>query len=126
MDKSTRCTSLRPWIRFYCSSSAWPPSSAAFSGSGLHPFLALFIAALLIAGITPKEQVIEALSSKYFNERIKKEQIPAKEISNVDASYHVEAQAKATAYASKTPINRITTEFGVTVAKSASSSLSPA
>ena len=77
----------------------------------LHPFLALFIAALLIAGITPKEQVIEALSSKYFNERIKKEQIPAKEISNVDASYHVEAQAKATAYASKTPINRITTEF---------------
>ena len=33
MDKSTRCTSLRPWIRFYCSSSAWPPSSAAFSGS---------------------------------------------------------------------------------------------
>ena len=38
MDKSTRCTSLRPWIRFYCSSSAWPPSSAAFSGSDCTPF----------------------------------------------------------------------------------------
>ena len=66
----------------------------------LHPFLALFIAALLIAGITPKEQVIEALTSKYFNERIKKEKIPAKEISNVNASYKEEAQAKATTYAS--------------------------
>ena len=72
----------------------------------LHPFLALFIAALLIAGITPKEQVIEALTSKYFNERIKKENIPAKEISNVDASYHVEAQAKATAYASNNGIRK--------------------
>ena len=46
----------------------------------LHPFLALFIAALLIAGITPKEQVIEALTSKYFNEQIKKYEIPAKAI----------------------------------------------
>ena len=83
----------------------------------LHPFLALFIAALLVAGITPKEQVIDALSSKYFNERIKKEKILAKEISNVNTSYQEEAQTKATTYASKRPINRITTEFGVTCGK---------
>ena len=83
----------------------------------LHPFLALFIAALLIAGITPKEQMIEALTSKYVNEQIKKDKIPAKAISSLDPIYHENARAKAKAYASKSPINRITTEFGVTCGK---------
>jgi uncharacterized membrane protein YfhO len=39
----------------------------------LHPFIALFIAALLIASITPKSQVIDALTAKHKNEQIKKE-----------------------------------------------------
>ena len=37
----------------------------------LHPFIALFIAALLIASITPKAQVANALADKKINERVK-------------------------------------------------------
>ena len=61
--------------------------------------------------------MIEALTSKYVNEQIQKDKIPAKAISSLDPIYHENARAKAKAYASKSPINRITTEFGVTCGK---------
>ena len=84
----------------------------------LHPFLALFTAALLISAITPNEQVIEALTAKYANEQIKDreskgEKLDATERKNI----HHNQQAKAESYTKKTPIKRITTEFGVTCGK---------
>ena len=78
----------------------------------LHPFIALFIAALLIASITPKTQVANALADKKINERVK--------LTGADLTEIEQAQIKNNQvdYANnRTPIQRITQEFGVTFGK---------
>ena len=89
----------------------------------LHPFIALFIAALLISSITPKSQIIDALTDKYKNEQIKKELETLKKLQDNERQTRVDSiteksKQHAKSYAnSKTPIMRITTEFGITFAK---------
>ena len=84
----------------------------------LHPFLALFTAALLISAITPNEQVIEALTAKYANEQIKDRESKGEKLDETERkNIHHNQQAKAESYTKKTPIKRITTEFGVTCGK---------
>ncbi len=84
----------------------------------LHPFLALFIAALLIAGITPREQVTDALTAKYSNEEIKKRGLQKNNLTEIERAEIVNhARSKAKSYAKNSPIKRITTEFGVTCGK---------
>ena len=78
----------------------------------LHPFIALFIAALLIASITSKTQVANALADKKINERVK--------LTGADLTEIEQAQIKNNQvdYANnRTPIQRITQEFGVTFGK---------
>ena len=78
----------------------------------LHPFIALFIAALLIASITPKTQVANALADKKINERVK--------LTGADLTEIEQAQIKndqADYPNNRTPIQRITQEFGVTFGK---------
>ncbi len=78
----------------------------------LHPFIALFVAALLISGITPDTQVANALAEKTISERVRQTganltKIEQAEIRNAKTDY-----AKSTA-----PIQRITREFGITFGK---------
>ena len=78
----------------------------------LHPFIALFIAALLIASITPKPQVANALADKKINERIK---LTGADLTEIEQAQIKNDQAD---YANnRTPIQRITQEFGVTFGK---------
>ena len=82
----------------------------------LHPFLALFIAALLVSSITPKEQTIDGLTAKYANELIK--EMGSGTLNDVErAAIYAKERVKAEKYSNKTPIQRITTEFGVTCGK---------
>ena len=78
----------------------------------LHPFIALFVAALLISGITPDTQVAGALAEKTINERVKQTGANLTEIEQA------EIRNAQTDYANSTsPIQRITREFGVTFGK---------
>lgn len=78
----------------------------------LHPFIALFIAALLIASITPKTQVANALADKKINERVK---LTGADLTEIEQAQIKNDQAD---YANnRTPIQRITQEFGVTFGK---------
>lgn len=78
----------------------------------LHPFIALFIAALLIASITPKSQVANALADKKINERVK---LTGADLTEIEQAQIKNDQAD---YANnRTPIQRITQEFGVTFGK---------
>ncbi len=78
----------------------------------LHPFIALFIAALLIASITPKTQVANALADKKINERVK---LTGADLTEIEQAQIKNNQAD---YANnRTPIQRITQEFGVTFSK---------
>ena len=78
----------------------------------LHPFIALFIAALLIASITPKTQVANALADKKINERVK---LTGADLTEIEQAQIKNNQAD---YANnRTPIQRITQEFGVTFGK---------
>ena len=78
----------------------------------LHPFIALFIAALLIASITPKTQVANALADKKLNERVK---LTGADLTEIEQAQIKNDQAD---YANnRTPIQRITQEFGVTFGK---------
>ena len=84
----------------------------------LHPFLALFTAALLISAITPNQQVVEALTAKYTNEHIKDLESKGDKLDPTEQKKIIQAQLKkAENYSQKTPIKRITTEFGVTCGK---------
>ena len=78
----------------------------------LHPFIALFIAALLIASITPKSQVANALADKKINERVK---LTGADLTEIEQAQIKNDQAD---YANnRTSIQRITQEFGVTFGK---------
>jgi len=78
----------------------------------LHPFIALFIAALLIASITPKSQVASALADKKINDRVK---LTGADLTEIEQAQIKNDQAD---YANnRTPIQRITQEFGVTFGK---------
>ena len=78
----------------------------------LHPFIALFIAALLIASITSKTQVANALADKKINERVK---LTGADLTEIEQAQIKNNQAD---YANnRTPIQRITQEFGVTFGK---------
>ena len=82
----------------------------------LHPFLALIIAALLVSSITPKEQTINGLTNKYINERIK--ETGSRTFNEAErATIYKNQKAKAVKYTQKTPVQRITTEFGITCGK---------
>ena len=78
----------------------------------LHPFIALFIAALLIASITPKTQVANALADKKINERVKSTGADLTEIEQAQIKNNQADYAN-----NRTPIQRITQEFGVTFGK---------
>ena len=78
----------------------------------LHPFIALFIAALLIASITPKTQVANALADKKINEHVK---LTGADLTEIEQAQIKNDQAD---YANNhTAIQRITQEFGVTFGK---------
>ena len=84
----------------------------------LHPILAHFTAALLISAITPNQQVIKALTAKYTNEHIKGLESKGDKLDSIEQKKIIQAQLKkAENYSQKTPIKRITTEFGVTCGK---------